>query len=201
MIFKNRRRIIIVLVSLFILLLYFSRNLSIIIPFIITIVALLLFRYIDRSFNFRFPEIYYIYIFIIFGLGPIVGEGRPPFGFYYRGIVYDKLLHFLSPIMMSAIIFYILNRLVIPLKWKLVMTVGIVFGILGLFEIGEYLSDVLFGTLHQGVYLKDFARAVKYDVVIAPIHDTMQDLIFGLLGSIVFVFGKFLDIRRELNTS
>ena len=200
MLFKNRRRIIITLVSLFILLLYFSRNLSIIISFLIAIVALLLFRYIDKSFNLKSPEIYYIYIFIIFGLGPIIGEGGSPFGFYYRGIVYDKLLHFISPIMISAIMFFILNRVDITLKWKLLMTVGLVFGILGSFEIGEYLSDVLFGTLHQGVYLKDFVVAVKYQVVIAPIDDTMQDLIFGLLGSIVFIFGKFLDVRRKLNT-
>jgi len=195
MLFKNRRRVIIVLVSIFIVLLYFSRNLFIAIPFVITIVALLLFGYIDRSFKLNFPDSFYIYIFFIFILGTIIGPGAPPFGYYNRLLVYDKLLHFISPILMSAVVFYILNRLEITLKWKFLMTVGLLFGVLGLFEIGEYISDVLFGTLLQGVYVLDIAEAVNYQVVLEPIHDTMQDLILGLLGSIVFVGYKFLELR------
>mgnify|MGYP001614938375 FL=1 len=80
------------------------------------------------------------------------------------------------------------------------MTVGLVFSILGLFEIGEYLSDVFFGTLHQGVYLMDFVSLVKYKVIIQPIDDTMQDLIFGLLGSISFVLYKYIEIRFKIHS-
>ena len=192
---KNQRRAVIILVSVLILLLYVTRSVSVIIPFSITVLALLLFYYIDRSFKFDFPEAFYIYIFFIFITGTIIGGAYPPFGLYYREIFFDKFLHFISPIMMSAVVFFILNRLDITLKWKLLMTVGLVFGILGAFESGEYLSDVWFGTLHQGVYIKDFVDKIKPPELISdPLTDTMQDLIFGLLGSIVFVCFKSLNI-------
>ncbi|MFH1592776.1 MAG: hypothetical protein ABIB47_05410 [Candidatus Woesearchaeota archaeon] len=194
MLFKNKRRVVIVLVSIFLLLLYFSRNLFIAIPFLIAVVALLLFGYIDRSFKLNFPDGFYVFIFIIFILGTIIG-GSTPFALYYRIILFDKILHFISPIMGSAIVFYILDRLGISLKWKLLMTVGLVFGILGLFEIGEYLSDVFFGTLHQGVYLMDFAELVKYEVISEPIDDTMWDLILGLFGSSVFAGYKYFESK------
>ena len=200
MLFKNKRRIIIALSSVFILILYFSRNFSAVILFFIAIIALLLFGYIDRSFKLQFPERFYIYIFIIFIFGTIIGEGMPPFGLYFRDIYYDKILHFISPIMFSGIIFYILDRLDITLKWKLLMTVGLAFGILGLFEIGEYLSDYFFGTIHQGVYIAQFAQAVKYQIKTQALDDTMRDLIFGLLGSVTFaayIYGK----RRLTDTS
>ncbi len=195
MLFKNKRRVIIALFSILILLLYFTRSLSILIPFSVTLIALLLFNYIDKSFKFNFPEAFYIYIFAIFILGTIVGPGTPPFGFYYREIFFDKALHFLNPVMMSAIIFFILNRLEITLKWKLLMTVMIVFGILGLFEIGEYLSDAWFGTFNQGVFIRDFVTKLKLEEVSDPLTDTMRDLIFGLIGSFVFVCYKVLSFH------
>lgn len=187
MLFKTKRRAIITFVSLLILILYFSRSLSILIPFSVTVLALLLFRYIDKSFKFNFPDVYYVYVFAIFVLGTIIGPGTPPFGLYYREIFYDKMLHTLSPFLISAIMFFILNRLDITLRWKLVMTVGLVFGILGIFEIGEYLSDVWFGTLNQGVYFKEFVETVKVQETSDPLTDTMSDLIFGLFGSLAYI--------------
>ena len=161
MLFKNKRRIVIALSAILILLLYVTRKLSILIPFSITVIALLLFSYIDKSFKLNFPESFYVYVFAIFFLGTIIGPGPPPLGLYYREIFFDKVLHFLNPFMLSAIVFVILDRLDITLKWKLIMTVGLVFGILGLFEIGEYLSDVWLGTINQGVYVKDLITRVK----------------------------------------
>jgi len=60
------------------------------------------------------------------------------------------------------------------------------------FEIGEYLSDKLFGTLLQGVYLYDFVLKIKGDVILKALDDTMQDLILGLLGS-----GWYIGIRNS----
>ncbi len=194
MLFKNRRRAIIFLTSLLILLLYITRSFSIVIPFSLTIIALLLFNYIDKSFKFNFPEIFYYYVFIIFLFGAILGPGNPPLGFYYKQTFYDKILHSIGPFMMSSILFFILNRLNITLKWKLLMTVGLVFGILGLFEIGEYLSDAWFGTLNQGVYLYDVVAQVKFKLVTDPLTDTMRDLIFGLIGSGAYVGYKTLRV-------
>ena len=192
MLFKNKRRVIILFTCLLLLLLYVTRSLSILIPFSLTIIAIFLFSYIDRAFHFDFPEVYYVYVFAIFVLGTIIGPGNPPFGLYYRDIFFDKVLHFLNPILMCAIMFYILNRLSISIKWKLLMTIGLVFGILGLWEIGEYVSDVFFGTGHQGVYVKDFVSKLREQQLSDPLTDTMRDLIFGLIGSITFVTYKFL---------
>lgn len=187
MLFKNKRRVIIALSGILIVLLYFTRSLSVLIPFSITVIALMLFGYIDKSFKFNFPEGYYFYIFAIFILGTVVGPGNPPFGLYYRDIFFDKVLHAFTPFLMSVIMFFILDRLKITLKWKLLMTVGLVFGMLGLFEIGEYLSDVWFGTLYQGVYFKDFISRLELKIVTDPLTDTMRDLIFGLIGSAAYV--------------
>ncbi len=195
MLFKNKRRVIIFLSCLLLLLLYVTRNVSILIPFSLALIALFLFSYIDRAFHFNFPEVYYVYIFAIFVLGTIIGPGDPPFGLYYRDIFFDKVLHFLNPILMCAILFYTLDRLQISLKWKLIMTVGLVFGILGLWEIGEYLSDVWLGTLNQGVYVYDVVTQLKAQQLSDPITDTMRDLIFGLLGSITFVAYKITEFH------
>lgn len=186
MLLKTRRRAIIVLVSILLLLLYITRSFSILIPFSISLIALLLFSYIDKSYKFNFPERYYIYIFLMFLLGSIIGPGNPPFGLYYRGVFYDKFLHTINPIMASAILFFIINRLEITLKWKLLMTVTIVFGILSVWEIGEYLLDNIFGSFHQGVYLKDFLTQNGFSEVSGALTDTMRDLIFGLIGSIIY---------------
>jgi len=194
MLFKNKRRVVIALTSILILLLYATRSLSILIPFTVTILALLLFHYIDKSFKFNFPEVFYVYIFAIVVLGTIIGPGAPPFGLYYREIFFDKVLHILSPFLMSAIVFFMLNNLKITLKWKLLITVGLVFGILGLFEIGEYLSDVWFGTLYQGVYIKNFIIKSEFEIITDPLTDTMRDLIFGLIGSSIYVGYKSLGV-------
>ena len=183
MLFKNKRRVIIALTVVLMILLYVTRALSILIPFTITVISLLLFHYIDKSFKFNFPERFYIYVFIIFILGTVIGVGDPPFGLYYRIQYFDKILHFVSPFLMTSIMFFMLDRLGIAMKWKSLMAVGLEFGILGLFEIGEYLSDKLFGTLWQGVYIWDFVLKIKGDTLLHAIDDTMQDLIFGLLGS------------------
>lgn len=197
MLFTTRRRAIITLSIFLILLLYLTRSFSILIPFSITIIALLLFYYIDASFKFNFPERFYIYIFLIFVFGTIIGADFTNFGFYYRLDFYDKILHFVGPFLLTAIMFFIINRLDITFKWKALISFGLIFGILGLFEIGEYLSDQFFGTLLQGVYTFDLVERIKLEAVLTPIDDTMQDLIYGLLGNALYVGYRSLMLFFE----
>ena len=198
MLFKTKRRAIIILLIIFLATLYFSNNVFVAAPFFIAIIALVLLRYVDRSFKFNFPEKYYILVFIALFLGTIVGGWEPPFGFFYRFVFYDKLLHFLIPFLLSAIMFFMLDSLKIKLKWKLLMTFGIVFGMLGVHEIGEYLSDRILGTIWQGVYIKDFSLTslITHTQVQDPLDDTMQDMIYGLLGIVAFTIYK--TIQRKI---
>lgn len=192
----NKSRLIIILCSLFLFLLYVARSLSAVALFLISALSLFLFNYIDRTYKYHFPRRYYIYIFTIVGLGPLIGAGEAPFGLYYRSVFYDKILHFFLPLLLCIIIFYMLDKhLNINFKWKLLMTSFIVFGIMGVFEIGEYLSDKYFDTIFQGVYSNIIKS--KADVIQTPIDDSMQDLIFGVLGSLTFVtFKAFRDPNR-----
>lgn len=193
----NKSKLIILLCSSFLLALYIARSLSTVVLFLISALSLFLFNYIDRAYKYHFPRKYYLYVFTIFGLGPLIGAGEAPFGLYYRSISYDKFLHFFLPLMLCIIIFYMLNKnFNINTKWKLLMVSFIVFGILGVFEIGEYISDKYFDTIFQGVYSNIIKS--KMNVIQTPIDDTMQDLIAGVLGSLVFVIYKgFMDPNRS----
>jgi hypothetical protein len=98
---------------------------------------------------------------------------------YYSGIeFYDKMLHFLLGILLTAIIFdYFkdnshLNRDAVFLA---------VLGCLGLWEIAEYVSDVFFGVQFQGVLSGN-------SFIMSRIDDTMQDLIWGSIGSWGYLF-------------
>ena len=192
----NKPRLIIVLCSLFLLLLYVARSLSAVALFLISALSLFLFNYIDRTYKYHFPRRYYLYIFTIVGLGPLIGAGEAPFGLFYRSIVYDKFLHSFLPLLLCIIIFYMIDKnFNINLKWKLLMTAFMVFGILGIFEIGEYISDKYFDTIFQGVYSNIIKS--KANVIQNPLDDTMRDLIAGVLGSLIFVIYKgFRDPNR-----
>ncbi|MBI2499140.1 hypothetical protein HYV88_02765 [Candidatus Woesearchaeota archaeon] len=190
---KNKRRVIIGLAGLGLLLLYFIRTYSSLVFLFVTVGVLFLFHYIDQVYNFEFPLKYYIYLFLIIVFGSILGPGEP-FVLYYRWVLYDKLLHLFSPILLSAIIFYILDRLDITLKWKFLLTVSVVMSILGVFEIGEFLGDYFFNYELQGVYLYDFIQRTKYEKFLEPHLDTMLDLIFGFAGCIVYVIYKWMHL-------
>ncbi len=200
MLFRNKRRVITGGGILLLILMYFSRNLGILVFIGLIIGSLLLFYYIDHAYKFDFPERYYIYIFIVLVAGLILGPNKPPLGFYYRNYYYDKVLHFISPFLMGFVIFFILNQLNVSLKWKLLMTVALVMGILGLFEIGEYMLDLFLDLQLQGVYLADYAKEiVKYEQIVAPIDDTMWDLIMGLIGGGFFALYKGVTLKLNID--
>ncbi|MFA7708470.1 MAG: hypothetical protein WCX73_05965 [Candidatus Pacearchaeota archaeon] len=101
--------------------------------------------------------------------------------FYYGGVLYyDKILHLTLGIFLSSILYvYYSNNLK---KDKLMIFFGVL-GILALWEVYEYAIQIFFnfpamGLVRNGVFIQ------------SPFDDTMYDLIFGMFGSLIFLFFK-----------
>lgn len=87
-------------------------------------------------------------------------------------------------------IFFAVNKLKIKFQWKLLITFTSILSMFVLLEIGEYLLDLFLGFKLQGVYVRDISGVQKLKILQDPLNDTMIDMIFGLIGSLVFVIGK-----------
>ncbi len=108
------------------------------------------------------------------------------FKLYVVGFEYDKLVHFIVPLIFTVNFAGIFN------KWH-----GLVFGrslimaavaifLLGLFwEIFEFSSDVLFGTETFGIYGKEALR------------DTIQDISANVLGILAGIF--YVKLKNKNN--
>lgn len=100
---------------------------------------------------------------------------------YYTGFLfYDKILHFSVAILITAIIYEYYSK---KLKAKKDMIFFTVLGMLSLWEIFEYILQTFFniplmGVLRNGVFIE------------SPFNDTMSDLIWGSIGSIVYILFK-----------
>ncbi|MFH1521861.1 MAG: hypothetical protein ABIF18_02790 [archaeon] len=57
-------------------------------------------------------------------------------------------------------------------------------------EIGEYLLDIFWDAKLQGVYIGDSLEVRKLNLVMSKIDDTMMDMVFGVMGTSLFVAGK-----------
>jgi len=100
---------------------------------------------------------------------------------YYSGFMYyDKALHFALGVLITSIVFsYYKNNS--NLKKDAVFYT--VLGTLALWEIYEYLVDSFFGFQSQGV----FSNGI---IMQSVIDDTMQDLIWGSIGSWSYLLSK-----------
>ncbi len=110
---------------------------------------------------------------------------------FYDIPYYDKVVHFILPLFLgyiSAILAYTLmatgnlRMSVVPAIFLIVL---VTLGIGAIWEIGEYLSDILFGTYFQGSHTA------------SPLVDTMNDLIVDTLGGIFGAILALRYIRRE----
>ena len=153
-----------------------------------TIVLLFAFYFIDRHFKIDFKIYHYVFIIIIFVSSLFLSS------FYFIFTSYDKIQHLVQPILFSSIVFYMVSKLKLSLKLKLTFTFFIVLGVLGLFEVGEYLGDVLFDMKLQGVFLRD-ATGQKLELVQNRIDDTMIDFLYGMIGSILYIVSTYI-VRR-----
>ena len=116
---------------------------------------------------------------------------------YYVYPQYDKIQHLLQPIMLSSIIFHMIWRLDLKLKWKIVFVFFVVVGILGIFEIGEFLLDFFFDMKLQGVFLRDIQGLEKYNLLLDRNDDTMIDLSLGTIGSGIYSFVMYFYLKRK----
>ncbi|MEK6850386.1 MAG: hypothetical protein AABX85_02325 [Nanoarchaeota archaeon] len=97
-----------------------------------------------------------------------------------------------------SIIFYMISKLHLELKWKIVFAFFIVVAILGIFEIGEFAMDSFFNYKLQGVFLRDIQGIEKFHIIMDPLKDTMIDMIFGILGAGVYCITFAFIMRKKL---
>lgn len=150
---------------------------------------ILFFYAVDHWFDIRFKHLHYVFIVLI----AVASLLLSPLYFIYPQ--YDKIQHLAQPLLLCSIIYHMVSRIRIELKWRLIFTFFIVIGILGMFEMAEYALDRLFDWKLQGVYLRDITGLNKFEIVSEPIDDTMIDLFFGVAGTCIYALSVFLYLR------
>jgi hypothetical protein len=122
------------------------------------------------------------------------------FPIYFEYVIYDKIQHFFLPILYSSIVFYFLSKqksLKISQGWLLAFTFFIVIGSLGLFEIGEYLGDIVFDLKLQGVFSRNPYDLNTFEIILQRIDDTMIDLSLGVIGSLLYVLANAIFFQKN----
>ncbi|MGD9275738.1 MAG: hypothetical protein PVJ67_01045 [Candidatus Pacearchaeota archaeon] len=181
----NIKRNWIIGISIFILLIfYLFKNLSESVRVFGFIFGIFLFYAIDHMFEVDFEFRHYIFIIIILSFGILLSP------LYFLSESYDKMLHFIMPILASFLVFFIVDKQKISFQWKLLIAFMFILSFLAIHEIGEYLLDLLFDWKLQGVYIRDISGIEKLNLVLDKNSDTMIDMILGMLGGGIFVLGK-----------
>lgn len=150
------------------------------------------FYLLDHLFDIRFEFKHYSFIMIIGVAGLLLSH------LYFTYPQYDKAQHFVLPMLLCSIVFFMIHKLKLALKWKITFTVFSVAGILGIFEIGEYIMDLFFNLKLQGVYIRDLSGLNKFNLLLNPLDDTMADLAFGLLGSLLYAVYAWIKYSKYL---
>ena len=175
-----KRRIIFIVAAIILLLLYIFRDTSFLIRASSAIGSLVLFYLTDHLFDIRFKQRHYYFMTFI----AIAGFLLSPLYVIYPN--YDKMLHFVLPLLMCSIAFFMISRLKIKLKWQLAFTFFTAIGVLGIFEIGEFLLDKIFDLKLQGVFSWSLASLEKHKLLLDRNDDTMIDLIIGVISSGIY---------------
>lgn len=182
-----------IIASILTILIYLSENASFFARSMTTIIALLIFLSVDQYYKIHFDLRHYAYAIIIVTTGLLLS----PLYFIYPN--YDKIQHFALPILVSSMLLFMINKLPLKTKWKLVFVFFVTVGILGIHEIVEYSLDWAYDLKLQGVYLRDSAGLEKFNVVQEPLDDTMVDIILGILGSGIYSIIIAISRRNELS--
>jgi hypothetical protein len=125
--------------------------------------------------HFKINKNYIIFINVALWLN-LIGEW-----FIYYGIAdYDKILHLSNGILITAIAYeYFLKNF--KAKKEFIFLTAL--GIFAIWEIYEYFLAILFNYPVEGVI-------VNGKEIMSRIDDTMWDMIWGSIGSIVYLFFK-----------
>jgi len=146
-----------------------------------------IFYLVDHSFKIKFEFRHYLYILAILVFGVLLSP------LYHFSISYDKILHLVMPIFVSLLAFFMVDKIKINLKSKLIITICIAFSALAFFEIIEYLLDVFWNLKLQGVYIRDAAGFTKGTIIMNKNTDTMIDLLLDLGGCFIFAISKIIS--------
>jgi len=183
--YKTKKRVILWFFILVLIILYFFKNWSLFLTTIGAIVTLIMFYYIDSLFDIQFKLRHYIFLILMIVAGFLL------FPLYEVYSYYDKIQHFLTPLLGSVMVFYAINKTKIDFKWKILITFSTIVCLVSLWEIGEYLGDVLFNFNFQGVFVKEIVEGLeRLNIVQSRIDDTMIDMMLGVFGSLVFITGQ-----------
>ena len=94
------------------------------------------------------------------------------------------------PILGSIMVFFLVDKLKIDFKWKLLLTFTTLVALLTVLEVGEFAMDKLWDIKAQGVYIRDISGLEKYNLIMDRNDDTMTDLILGMFGATIFSIVK-----------
>ena len=177
----HKKKVIYISVGVVILLgLYLLKNTNYFLRVSTFIFSIILFYLADVFFNLKFKNHHYLILIIISAAGILFSP------IYFISSHYDKVLHLVSPFMISILIFFLINKTNLKFSTKLLITFSIVVMFLSIFEIIEFLLDQFFDLKLQGVFLRDISGISKFDIMMDKNDDTMIDLILGTIGSAIF---------------
>jgi len=191
---KKKRWLIICIAIGVLLILYFLKNSSMFVRVAGFAIGFLIFYFLDTFFKINFQPKHYIYILIILISGILLAS------LYFLSENYDKILHLISPILGSALIFHMINNQRLNFQWKLLVTFMFILSFLALHEMGEYLIDLLWDFKLQGVYIRDISGIEKLNLVLPKNDDTMIDMLIGTLGGAIFTIGKSITYMWKKKT-
>lgn len=182
-IFKSHRaRIVYIIIGIIIFgLLYALKNTGYSLRLATFLFSILLFYTIDLWLELEFKIRHYF----IFSIVAVTGIIFSPL--YYISPNYDKLLHLVDPIFLSALVFFLLDSVKIKYSTKIMLTFAVMVASLSIFEMSEYLLDQAFDLKLQGVYLRDLSGVAKLNIILDKNDDTMLDMILGTVGALTFV--------------
>lgn len=145
------------------------------INFLVTFIILIPFllkKIFKISFDLNTLFLYYNFIFF----AHFLGSGLE---IYIKTLYYDKFIHFISGFFVSFMALLLMIKIKYYnskfINFNIIFIVSFVLAIASIWEFSEYILDNLFNFDTQGV-LK------------TGIHDTMQDMICALFGSLLFIF-------------
>lgn len=177
-------------ISLAISLLYLQ-NLFVISGVLGTFAMMWIFYIADKLFKIEFKLKHYLCFLLI----SMIGAYLNPIYFFIS--YYDKVLHFLTPLLWCSVIFFVVSKNKnLNLLWKIIITVCIFMTLMVGHEIIEYLGDIFFNLKLQGVYGGNI-KLERLAEIQSPIEDTMLDLIFDFLGAAFFGIAKFFFAKPE----
>lgn len=166
------------------LLLYALKNTSYFIRVLGFTLSIFLFLLADNFFNLNFKKRHYFIFIFISATGILLSP------LYFVSTSYDKLLHSVSPFLVSILIFFMIDKIDTKFSIKLFITVMIVIASLAVFEIGEFTLDKSFDLKLQGVYIRDYSGVEKLKLIMDRNDDTMIDLVLGTASSLFFALIK-----------